>query len=74
MILRNKKEDKKINGNNKQTPWSESSSELFRPSDRLSSAKLVATFEDRELLCSQRSGSPRLEPLFFFLVAPQLYS
>jgi hypothetical protein len=32
---------------NKQTPWSESASELYRPSDRRLSAKLVPTFVDR---------------------------
>jgi CBS-domain-containing membrane protein len=31
----------------KKTPWSESTSELFRPSDRRFSAKLVPIFEDR---------------------------
>jgi hypothetical protein len=37
------------NGPNKQkqTPWSESASELYRPSDRRLSAKLVSTFADR---------------------------
>jgi hypothetical protein len=30
-----------------QTPWSESASELYRPSDRRLSAKLVPTFADR---------------------------
>jgi hypothetical protein len=29
------------------TPWSESASELYRPSDRRLSAKLVPTFADR---------------------------
>jgi hypothetical protein len=29
------------------TPWSESASELYRPSDRRSSAKWVPTFADR---------------------------
>jgi hypothetical protein len=29
------------------TPWPESASELYGPSDRLLSAKLVPTFEDR---------------------------
>jgi hypothetical protein len=29
------------------TPWSESASELFRPSDRRSSVKLVPTVADR---------------------------
>jgi hypothetical protein len=32
---------------NKQTPWSLSASELYRPSDRCMSAKLVPTFADR---------------------------
>jgi CBS-domain-containing membrane protein len=32
---------------NKQTPWSKSASELYRPSDRRLSAKLVPTFADR---------------------------
>jgi hypothetical protein len=32
----------------KQTPWSESGSELYRPSDSRLSAKLVSTFADRE--------------------------
>jgi hypothetical protein len=33
---------------NKETLWPESSSELYRPSDRRSSEKLVLTFADRE--------------------------
>jgi hypothetical protein len=32
---------------NKETPWPESASELYRPSDRRLSAKLVATFADK---------------------------
>jgi hypothetical protein len=32
---------------NKQTPWSESASELHRPSDRRLSAKSLPTFADR---------------------------
>jgi hypothetical protein len=31
----------------KKPPWPESASELYRPSDRLLSAKLVPTFVDR---------------------------
>jgi hypothetical protein len=31
----------------KETPWPESASELYRPSDRRLSAKLVLTFVDR---------------------------
>jgi hypothetical protein len=36
-----------IETDNKQTPWSESSSELYQPSDRCLSAKLVPPFADR---------------------------
>jgi hypothetical protein len=32
---------------NKQTPWSESASELYRPSDRRLSAKRLPTFADK---------------------------
>jgi hypothetical protein len=32
---------------NKQTPWSESASELYRPSDRCLSAKRLPTFADK---------------------------
>jgi hypothetical protein len=32
---------------NKQTPWSESASELYRPSDRRLLAKWLPTFADR---------------------------
>jgi hypothetical protein len=32
---------------NKQTPWSESASELYRPSDRRLSAKWLPTFADK---------------------------
>jgi CBS-domain-containing membrane protein len=31
----------------KQTPWSESTSDIYRPSDRRLSAKLMSTFADR---------------------------
>jgi hypothetical protein len=47
--------------NKKQTPCPESASELYRPSDRRLSAKLVRTFADRgtieELLGRNSSGS-----------------
>jgi hypothetical protein len=36
-----------INKQNKQTPWSESASELYRPSDRRFSAKWLPTFADK---------------------------
>jgi CBS-domain-containing membrane protein len=32
---------------NKQTPWSESASEVYRPSDRRFSAKWLPTFADK---------------------------
>jgi hypothetical protein len=56
----------------KQTPWPESTKELYRPSDRRLTAKLVPTFAGREVLRSQRNRSPRKyswfsrpEPLIF---------
>jgi hypothetical protein len=39
-----------------QTPWSESASELYRPSDRRLSAKLVPTSADRECLVVSTAG------------------
>jgi hypothetical protein len=41
----------------KQTPWSESASELYRPSDRRLSAKLVPTFANRGVSRGQSDGS-----------------
>jgi hypothetical protein len=39
----------RFNGPNKRkTPWSESASELYRPSDRRISAKWLPTFADKE--------------------------
>jgi hypothetical protein len=61
------------------TPWSESVSELCRPSGRHLSAKLVPTFANRGVSHSQRGGS--LQPYsrvstkqLSFQVSPQLYS
>jgi hypothetical protein len=58
----------------KQTPWPESESELYRPSDRRLSAKLEPTFADRGVSRSQSGGSlrrysrlSRPEPLIFLL-------
>jgi hypothetical protein len=42
---------------NKRTQWPESASELYRPSDRRLSAKLVLALVDRGVLRSQLSGS-----------------
>jgi hypothetical protein len=50
------------------TPWPQSASELYQPSDSHLSAKLVPTFADRMLSRGQRNG------YVFFQVAPQLYS
>jgi hypothetical protein len=47
-----------VNVKGKNTPWPEPVSELYRPSDRLLSAKLVATFADRWVSRSQRGGFP----------------
>jgi hypothetical protein len=64
-----------------QTPWPESASELYRPSDHRLSAKLVPNFADRE--CHVVSvtvpygrilGFLDRSHYFFFQVAPQLYS
>jgi hypothetical protein len=65
---------------NKQTPWSESASELYRPSDRRLSAKWLPTFAER-VPRGQRDGYlrpysrfSRQELLLFYQVVPQLYS
>jgi hypothetical protein len=55
---------------------------LYRPSDRRFSAKLVPTFADTGVSCSQPDGSPTAvisvfytgASTFSFQVAPQLYS
>jgi hypothetical protein len=71
------------NGTNKtkQTPWPLSASELYRPSDRRLSTKLVPTFADRG--CRVVSATDPYGRIlgflnrcryFFFQVAPQLYS
>jgi hypothetical protein len=46
-----------VNNNKEQTPWPESASELYRPSDRRLSAKLVSAFVDRGVSPSQRGES-----------------
>jgi hypothetical protein len=64
----------------KKTPWLESASELYRPSDRRLSAKLVPTFADR--WCHVVSVTNPYGHIFgfldrsryFFLQSPQLYS
>jgi hypothetical protein len=64
-----------------QTPWPEFSSELYRPSDRRLSAKLVPTFADRGCHVvsvtdpyGRNIGFLDQSRYFFFQVAPQLYS
>jgi hypothetical protein len=62
------------------TPWAESASELYRPSERCLSAKLVPTFANRGVSRGQLGVSPCGRDLgflersryFFFKVAPQL--
>jgi hypothetical protein len=65
----------------RRTPWPESASKLYRPSDRRLSAKLVPTFADGG--CNVVSvtdpygrilGFLSRRSYFFFQVAPQLYS
>jgi hypothetical protein len=65
----------------KKNPWPEFTSELYRPSDRRLSAKLMSTFAERE--CHVVSVTDPYGPIlgfldrsryFFFQVAPQLYS
>jgi hypothetical protein len=65
----------------KQTPWPESANELYRPSDRRLSAKLVLTFVDGGCqVVSVTDPYGRIldfldrSSYFFFQVAPQLYS
>jgi hypothetical protein len=63
------------------TPWPEPASELYRPSDRRLSAKLVPTLVDRGSdVVSVTDPYDRIldfldrSRYFFFQVAPQLYS
>jgi hypothetical protein len=65
----------------KKPPWSESARELYRPSGRRLSAKLVPTFADRGChvvsvtdLYGRILGFLDQSRYFFFQVAPQLYS
>jgi hypothetical protein len=65
----------------KKTLWSESASELYRPSDHRLSAKWLPTFCGERVPRGQPDGSllpysqfSRQEPLLFYQVAPQLYS
>jgi hypothetical protein len=57
---KNRKEAREKIHNEGETPWRESASELYRPSDRRLSAKLVLTFTDREVSRGQHGGSLRL--------------
>jgi hypothetical protein len=66
---------------NKQTPWPQSASELYRPSERRMLVKLFPTIADRGRQVVSVTdpyghilGFSRLEPLLFFQVATQLYS
>jgi hypothetical protein len=65
----------------KKSPWPESASELYRPSDRRLSAKIVPTFADRGChVVSVTDPYGRIldfldrNRYLFFQVAPQLYS
>jgi hypothetical protein len=70
-----------VTSNSIKTPWPESASELYRPSDRSLSAKLVSTFEHRgSHVVSVMDpygcifGFLDRSRYFFFHVALQLYS
>jgi hypothetical protein len=64
----------------KKAPWPESASELYQPSDRRWSAKLMTTFADRGCHVSVTDPYGRIlgyldrSRYFFFQVVPQLYS
>jgi hypothetical protein len=67
--------------NTKQTQWSESASELYRPNDRRLTAKWLPTFADRGFHVvnvmnpyALYSRFSRQEQKLFYQVAPQLYS
>jgi hypothetical protein len=69
------------NKKQKQTPWPEFASELYGPSDRRLSAKLVPTAADRRCRVVSVTdpygsilGFLDQSRYFFFQVAPQLYS
>jgi hypothetical protein len=71
----------KMTTTRKPTPWSESASELYQPSNHRFSAKLVPTFTDRGChMVSAMDPYSRIlgfldcSHYFFFQVAPQLYS
>jgi hypothetical protein len=66
---------------NKQTPWPQSASELYRPSDRRLYAKLVPTFADRGCRVVSATdphgrflGFLDRSHYYFFQAAPHLYS
>jgi hypothetical protein len=70
-----------VTNKNKETPWTESASELYRPSHRRLLSMLVPTFDDK--VCHVVSVTDPYgrnidfqdrSLYFFFQVAPQLYS
>jgi CBS-domain-containing membrane protein len=56
----------------KQTPWSESASELYRPSDRRFSAKSLPTFADKG--CHVVSVTDRYGRILGFLDRSRYFS
>jgi hypothetical protein len=70
-----------ISWSNKQNPWSLSASELYRPSDRRMSSKLVPTSADGGCYVASATdphgrilGFLERSRYYFFQVAPQLHS
>jgi hypothetical protein len=51
--------DRTYANSNKKTPWPQYARELYRPSDRRLSAKLMPTICDERVSCGQRDGSLR---------------
>jgi hypothetical protein len=66
------KQGASVAANENKSPWPESASELFRPSDRRLSAKLVPNFKAD--LYGRNLGFLERIRYSFFQVAPQLHS
>jgi hypothetical protein len=64
--------EQKQNNKQQQTPWSESASELYRPSDRRLSVKLVPTFAD--IGCHVVSMTDPYSRIFGFLDRSRYFS
>jgi hypothetical protein len=75
------KSDLEQDNKQKQTPWPQSPSKLYRPSERRLSEKVMVTFVDRGCRVVSATdphgrilGFLNRSHYYFFQVAPQLYS